>query len=105
MESSSSSCGGVGVVSGANSLSGGNNSSSSISGRQQLPETSADICPYATSAQQQQEQQQQRLNNFNVTQRCSTLGRLKNLEMTEYQKQKLLNEANTVRIKVDAVHA
>ena len=32
--------------------------------------------------------------------RCSTLGRLKNLEMTEYQKQKLLNEANTVRIKV-----
>ena len=57
----------------------------------------ADICPYATSTSSQQ----QRLNNFNVSGgRCSTLGRLKNLEMTEYQKQKLLNEANTVRIKV-----
>ena len=32
--------------------------------------------------------------------RCNTLGRVKNLEMTEYQKQKLINEANTVRIKV-----
>ena len=32
---------------------------------------------------------------------CSTtLGRVKNLEMTEYQKEKLINEANTVKIKV-----
>ena len=35
---------------------------------------------------------------------CSaTLGRVKNLEMTEYQKEKLINEANTVKIKVTAV--
>ena len=33
---------------------------------------------------------------------CSaTLGRVKNLEMTEYQKEKLINEANTVKIKVE----
>jgi len=33
---------------------------------------------------------------------CSaTLGRVKNLEMTEYQKEKLINEANTVKIKVN----
>ena len=32
--------------------------------------------------------------------RCATLGRMKNLEMTEYQKQRLLNEANTVGIPV-----
>ena len=35
---------------------------------------------------------------------CSaTLGRVKNLEMTEYQKEKLINEANTVKIKVKNV--
>lgn len=32
--------------------------------------------------------------------RCNTLSRIRNLEMTEYQKQKLLNEADTVKIKV-----
>ncbi len=32
--------------------------------------------------------------------RCNTLGRIKNLEMTEYQKQKLIDEANTVKIRV-----
>ena len=65
------------------------------------------ICPYAAAAATNtSSSQQQRLGNHfsnNHHQRYSsnTLGgRLKNLEMTEYQKQKLLNEANTVRIKV-----
>ena len=35
----------------------------------------------------------------NSTRNCNTLGRIKTLEMTEYQKQKLLDEANTVRIR------
>ena len=34
---------------------------------------------------------------------AATLGRVKNLEMTEYQKEKLINEANTVKIKVTFV--
>lgn len=57
-------------------------------------DTTVDICPYATSADRQ----------FRATgARCNTLGRFKNLEMTEYQKQKLLDEANTVRIRVSVI--
>lgn len=73
-----------------------------------------DICPYATSASNSAAAaphfQQNRVGAAAMTavaagqqqqHRCSTLGRLKNLEMTEYQKQKLINEANTVKIKVE----
>ena len=52
--------------------------------KQQQP----DLCPYPGSFQQ-----------GGSNRNCNTLGRIKTLEMTEYQKQKLLDEANTVRIR------
>ena len=55
--------------------------------KQQQPQP--DLCPYAGSFQQQ----------GGSNRNCNTLGRIKTLEMTEYQKQKLLDEANTVRIR------
>ena len=55
--------------------------------KQQQPQP--DLCPYAGSFQQQ----------GGSSRNCNTLGRIKTLEMTEYQKQKLLDEANTVRIR------
>ena len=69
-----------------------------------VPETSADICPYATSGGGPRFHHLHH-NNLRSTvtpgaSRCATLGRIKTLEMTEYQKDKLLNEANTVKIKV-----
>ena len=60
-----------------------------------------DMCPYATSVQFQRSFHVP--NEGQMQNRCNTLGRMKNLEMTEYQKQKLLEEANTVRIKVKKV--
>ena len=55
-----------------------------------LKQQQPDLCPYAGSFQQHQS---------NSNRNCNTLGRIKTLEMTEYQKQKLLDEANTVRIR------
>ena len=56
--------------------------------RLKQPQTQPDLCPYAGSFQQS-----------GSSRNCNTLGRIKTLEMTEYQKQKLLDEANTVRIR------
>jgi len=55
-----------------------------------------DLCPYNAAAFAG-------VNNVDQQQtvRCNTLGRIgRNLEMTEYQKQRLIEEADTVRIKV-----
>ena len=52
-----------------------------------------DLCPYVGSFQQQSGR------NCSTLQRGGGGGRMKTLEMTEYQKQKLLDEANTVRIR------
>ena len=78
-----------------------------IGGVDLVPQTSADICPYATSVSNTPNNHHRfhhlHYNNLMAngeSSRCATLGRIKTLEMTEYQKDKLLNEANTVRIKV-----
>ena len=76
-------------------------------------DSTADIRPYATAAQsaapssnngRYQHFHHLHHNNLRSTppgsSRCATLGRIKTLEMTEYQKDKLLNEANTVKIRV-----
>jgi len=75
-------------------------------------DSTADIRPYATAAQsaapssnngRYQHFHHLHHNNLRSTppgsSRCATLGRIKTLEMTEYQKDKLLNEANTVKIR------
>ena len=65
-----------------------------------------DVCPYAANTFQQQVHRGMTGGGLTTTSntttlagRCNTLGRVKNLEMTEYQKQKLLDEADTVKIK------
>ena len=68
-----------------------------------------DVCPYATfqSNNGHHRAGERFVATFSAnnqgSQRCNTLGRLKNLEMTEYQKQKLIEEANTVKIRVSTV--
>lgn len=70
------------------------------------PATDANMCPYATSFQMgvgvmgHHGSSGRPGAGANNGLRCNTLGRMKTLEMTEYQKQKLLEEADTVRIKV-----
>jgi len=68
----------------------------------------AEICPYASSAAGANSRLHHlpHLHHNDLrsavtpgVSRCATLGRVKTLEMTEYQKDKLLNEANTVKIR------
>ena len=72
----------------------------------------AEICPYASSAAGANSRLHHlpHLHHNDLrsavtpgVSRCATLGRVKTLEMTEYQKDKLLNEANTVKIRVSEI--
>ena len=87
---------GAGADDGAGSTGNSRNSSGSTSTNSSQSSGAGGGGGAASRSVSSAEQQQQQL-------RCNTLGRLKNLEMTEYQKQKLLNEANTVKIKVCSI--
>nr|XP_040568004.1 Down syndrome cell adhesion molecule-like protein Dscam2 isoform X1 [Lepeophtheirus salmonis] len=86
--------GGVPISTTTSSSTTGSNSSKSKRDSSITPESGVDIFPYASSTNNNN-------NNLKNNQyhRFHTLGRMRTLEMAEYQKQKLIHEANAVKIK------